>query len=243
MGFFNDFIRGATPAIAGGTDIGLRGMAEAQRRKEEAEIQRRNAEQQAFMNLMRQQEMEYGQQRDAIGDQQWQQTFDTNKFFKQQQGVDDLSQIMMQGQNQLQQNNFEQQRLDLAKQQEGRIASGGGGNQQTQAFLAWYNAQPPEIQDEVMRTQAGLSPKAGTIRQPQPVSPLARLSYGTEHATTVMGQRPDLLSSPNSFDSLRNIGMQEYDAAMGQQGGGIDTGQFKTMTDEELDNFIQRNLR
>lgn len=120
----------------------------------------------------------------------------------------------MQGQNQLKQNDFEQQRLDLAKQQEGRIASGGGGNQQTQAFLAWYNAQPPEIQDEVMRTQAGLSPKAGTIRQPQPVSPLARLSYGTEHATTVMGQRPDLLSSPNSFDSLRNIGMQEYDAAM-----------------------------
>lgn len=116
MGFFNDFIRGATPAIAGGTDIGLRGMAEAQRRKEEAEIQRRNAEQQAFMNLMRQQEMERQQQQDTQAQQNWNQTRQDNVYNNQQDDVYRDTQFRMGLEDKLKQNQFEQQRLDLSKQ-------------------------------------------------------------------------------------------------------------------------------
>lgn len=116
MGFFNDFIRGATPAIAGGTDIGLRGMAEAQRRKEEAEIQRRNAEQQAFMNMMRQQQFEAEQQQAAQGQQNWQKQFDAQNFNNQQDDVYRDTQFRMGLEDKLKQNQFEQQRLDLSKQ-------------------------------------------------------------------------------------------------------------------------------
>lgn len=239
MGFFNDFIRGATPAIEGGTNIGLRGMAEAQRKRELQDEIQRQTQQQAFVNMMNQQKFDAEQQQAAQGQQNWQQQFDTQNFNNQQGAIDEATRFRMGLENQLKQNSFEQQRLDLDKQQEGRIASSGGGNQQTQAFLAWYNAQPPEIQDEVMRTQAGLSPKAGTIRQPKPVDPIARLSYGTDYATKVMSQNPRLMESPNSFDSTRAVGMQEYDAAQaGAQGVSPEEEQALIQRESSIDQII-----
>lgn len=72
MGFFNDFIRGATPAIEGGTNIGLRGMAEAQRKKElEAEIQRQT-QQQAFVNMMAQQNYGLNERQQGFTETQYQ---------------------------------------------------------------------------------------------------------------------------------------------------------------------------
>lgn len=146
MGFFNDFIRGATPAIAGGTDIGLRGMAEAQRRKEEAEIQRRNAEQQAFMNLMRQQQFEAEQQQAAQGQQNWQRQFDEQHFLNQQHGVDELSNQMLRFKENLADNalakdkyqNIElpESKAKIANYQEpnNRYAAGFDGSQEQKGF-------------------------------------------------------------------------------------------------------------
>lgn len=118
MGFWNDFLRSATPALPGGMQIGLQGMAEMQRKKElQAEIARQQ-EQQAFANMMKQREMDQGQNN-------WQREFDANNMFKQQQGVDDLSQLMMQGQNMLADNALQRQKFQQVEvpESKARIAN------------------------------------------------------------------------------------------------------------------------
>lgn len=56
MGFFEDLLRGATApgVMQNGMNIGISGMAEAQRRKEEQALIQRQQEQQAFANMMAQ---------------------------------------------------------------------------------------------------------------------------------------------------------------------------------------------
>lgn len=107
MGFWDDLLRGATApgVMQNGMNIGISGMAEAQRRKEEQALIQRQEEQRAFENMFKQKQFDQGQKN-------WQTEFDTNKFFKQQQGVDDLSQIMLSGQNALADNALQKQRFE-----------------------------------------------------------------------------------------------------------------------------------
>lgn len=164
MGFFNDFIRGATPALPGGMQIGLQGMAEMQRKKELQDEIARQQGQQAFLNMMKQREMDQGQQN-------WQREFDANNMFKQQQGVDDLSQLMMQGQQQL----VENRRAD--KLVNAQASNLGERRAPTQEEFLW-NQMTPEQQQEFINnyTQNKFKPAGGSDGGLTPANAIAVLN-------------------------------------------------------------------
>jgi hypothetical protein len=117
MGFtWKDFLAGASGSLGQGAQIGLGGMAEMQRRQEEAQANRRQAELDAFNRQTQNRQFEnqdrafnYGQEQDAINRQ------DTN-YNNQQDAIYRDTTYRMGLENQVKQNSFEQQRIDLSKQ-------------------------------------------------------------------------------------------------------------------------------
>lgn len=194
MGFFDDLLRGATApgVMQNGMNIGISGMAEAQRRKEEQALIQRQQEEQAFNRMMKQREFDQNQKN-------WQTEFDTNKFFEQQKATDALSQLMMSGQNALADNALQKQKYENVElpESKAKISNYQEGRAPSQEEFIWQRMTPEQQQEFIVNYVQNKFKPAAAGNQGAKITPAGLVSLRGQMTNPIQGGRMDM-----PFDSV-----------------------------------------
>lgn len=193
MGFFDDLLRGATApgVMQNGMNIGISGMAEAQRRKEEQALIQRQQEEQAFNRMMQQRDFDYRAGRDAIADQRYKQEYQDNLFRQQTGDAEKLGFNMLDAQN-MRADNLRQDKLvnaQVANYQEGRAPS--------QEEFIWQRMTPEQQQEFIVNYVQNKLKPAAAGNQGAKITPAGLVSLRGQMTNPIQGGRMDM-----PFDSV-----------------------------------------
>lgn len=194
MGFWDDLLRGATApgVMRNGMNIGISGMAEAQRRKEEQALIQRQQEEQAFNRMFKQREFDQNQQN-------WNQTRQDNIYNNQQDDVyrDTAFRVGLEQQlaaNAMAQNKYQNIELPESK---AKISNYQEGRAPSQEEFLWRQMTPEQQQSFLNSyTQNKFKPAAAGSQGAQ-ITPAGLVSLRGQMTNPIQGGRMDM-----PFDSV-----------------------------------------
>lgn len=224
MGFFDDLLRGATApgVMQNGMNIGLQGLADAQRKRElQAQIQREQ-EQQAFINQFKQREFDQNQQN-------WNQTRQDNVYNNQQDDVyrDTAFRVGLEQQlaaNALAKDKYQNVELPESK---AKISNYQEGRAPSQEEFLWRQMTPEQQQAFLESYTQNKFKPAAAGNQGAKITPAGLVSLRGQMTNPIQGGRMDMPFDSiaamagkiqNTADSLNNVnGGQMQSAPMMNQ--------------------------